>query len=171
MPEIALALQDFAVPQVKQYGTRFANYSLLVSPYQLTGTNGASSVDRFTRIFKTDTKDAHMLKPVLAIAALIAFADQAAAQQTTVTIQGTVNGANGAVGVYGPVAVTLSTVTVTSSTVDKPSAPAGTLRTLTVTATSSSGAALTAPLPTAPGVTFTPVAGQPAGTFKWTFMY
>jgi hypothetical protein len=45
------------------------------------------------------------------------------------------------------------------------------LRTLTVTATSSAGAALSAPLLTASGITFTPVAGQPSGTFKWTFTY
>lgn len=89
----------------------------------------------------------------------------------SVTIQGTVNDANGAVGSFGPITVTIDSVTITSASVDKPVAPAGTLRTLTVTATSSSGSALSAPLPTATGITFTAVTGQPAGTFKWTFTY
>lgn len=89
----------------------------------------------------------------------------------SLTIQGTVTSTTGAVGVYGPVTVTIDAVNINSSTVDKPAAPAGTMRTLTVSATSTSGASMSAPLPTAPGITFTPVVGQPLGTFKWTFVY
>lgn len=121
----------------------------------------------------------------LSLAAIIMLAGHVAAQpfnsaqETTITIQGTVSSANGAIGTFGPVTLpvtvipppTPSMVTITSQAVDKPDAPAGTSRILTVTATSSTGAALSAPLPAASGITFTPIAGQPAGTFKWSFVY
>lgn len=110
-----------------------------------------------------------------------AVAQQRDAAQLTVTIQGTVNSANGSIeGTFGPVTLPVtvtipppvqSVVTITSQTVDRPDAPAGTSRVLTVTATSSTGAALSAPLPAAPGIAFTPMAGQPAGMFKWSFVY
>lgn len=109
-----------------------------------------------------------------------AVAQQRDAAQPTVTIQGTVNSANGSIeGTFGPVTLPVtvtpppvqSMVTITSQTVDRPDAPAGASRVLTVTATSSTGAALSAPLPAAPGIVFTPMAGQPAGTFKWSFVY
>lgn len=99
--------------------------------------------------------------------------------QSSVTIKGTVTAPDGVVGTFGPITAPVtvvpppvqSEVTITSSVVDKPVAPAGTMRLLTVVASSSSGAALSAPEPVSPGITFTPVAGQPAGTFKWSFVY
>jgi hypothetical protein len=58
---------------------------------------------------------------------------------------------------------------VTGSAVITPAiAPAGTTRNITVTGTSSAGLALTYGTPTAPGTTFTPVAGQ---NNQWTFVY
>lgn len=110
-----------------------------------------------------------MRKFLITSAALLGFSFAADAQ--SVTIQGTINDANGATATFGPVTVTIDSVTITSASVDKPVAPAGTLRTLTVVATSSSGAAITCGTPTATGITFTAVAGQPAGTCKWTFTY
>jgi hypothetical protein len=61
-------------------------------------------------------------------------------------------------------------VTISSVNVSPDPAVAGTLRTLTVVAVSSLGETLTATV-SATGVTFTPVTGQPAGTFVWTFTY
>jgi len=106
---------------------------------------------------------------LLVVAASLAFIYPVAAQ--SITIQGTVNDANGATATFGPVTVTIDAVTITSASVSPQVAPAGTLRTLTVVATSSAGAVLSAPLPTGTGLTFTAVTGQPAGTFKWTFTY
>ena len=87
----------------------------------------------------------------------------------TVTISGTVTDATGASGNYS-VVVTLDSVTATAS-VNPATAPAGTTRTLTVNATSATGSALTFATPTGPGLTFTPVGGQPAGQAQWTFVY
>lgn len=121
-----------------------------------------------------------MRNVIFLAATLLMLAGNTSAQQLTVTIQGTVNSANGSIeGTFGPVTLPVtvtpppvqSTVTITSQTVDKPDAPAGTSRILTVIATSSTGAALAAPLPIAPGITFMPVTGQPSGTFKWAFVY
>lgn len=109
------------------------------------------------------------MKKLILAALLISSATVAEAQ--SVTIQGTINDANGATATFGPVTVTIDSVTITSASVDKAVAPAGTLRTLTVVASSSSGAAITCGTPTATGITFTAVSGQPAGTCKWTFTY
>jgi hypothetical protein len=87
----------------------------------------------------------------------------------TVTITGTVTDSVGAVGAYS-VVVTLDSVTASAS-VSPATAPAGTTRTLTVTAASSTGAALTFATPVGTGLVFTPVAGQPAGQAQWTFIY
>jgi hypothetical protein len=87
----------------------------------------------------------------------------------TVTITGTVTDAVGATGSYS-VVVTLDSVTANAS-VTPATAPAGTTRTLTVTATSSTGAALTFPTPVVSGLTFTSVGSQPAGQAQWTFVY
>lgn len=107
---------------------------------------------------------------LMASAVLLGLAVSANAQ-STLTIQGTINDASGATATYGPITITIDSVSITSASVDKPVAPAGTLRTLTVVATSSAGASLACPLPTATGITFTAVSGQPAGTCKWTFTY
>lgn len=61
-------------------------------------------------------------------------------------------------------------ITISSVTVTPDPAVAGTMRTLTVVAVSSLGEVLTATV-SATGVTFTPVTGQPAGQFQWTFTY
>ena len=89
---------------------------------------------------------------------------------STITLQVSITDAIGAVGVATATAQ-IDTVTIVSSTVTPQNAPAGTQRTWTVVAQSSSGAALTAGTPTAnrPGPVFTPVSGQPPGTFAWTF--
>lgn len=109
------------------------------------------------------------MKRLLVCAALLVSATPTFSQ--SVTIQGTVTDAAGASSPFGPITIAIDSISITSASVDKPTAPVGTLRTLTITATSSGGSALSAPLPTAPGIAFTPVAGQPAGTFKWTFTY
>jgi hypothetical protein len=63
-------------------------------------------------------------------------------------------------------------ITIVSATVSPDPAPAGTMRTFTVVATSSLGLPLTASVLVAPGSpVFTPVTGQPPGTFAWTFTY
>lgn len=63
-------------------------------------------------------------------------------------------------------------ITIVSAVVNPDPAPAGTMRTLTVVATSSLGLPLTAMILAVPGgVVFTPVSGQPAGTFVWTFVF
>ena len=61
-------------------------------------------------------------------------------------------------------------ITVNSVTVTPVSAVAGTSRTLTVNATSSLGQTLTVVVQ-APGITFTPLTGQPAGQFAFSFVY
>lgn len=106
---------------------------------------------------------------------LLAFAFVAGlslpANAAQITITGTVTDPNGS----APFSITVTTdqVAITSAAVVPSVAAAGTTRTLTVVATSSGGLALSAPLPTcgACGITFTPVSGQPAGTFAWTFVY
>ena len=87
----------------------------------------------------------------------------------TITITGTVTDQNNASGAYS-VVVTLDNVTA-AATVTPATAPAGTTRTLTVVGTSSAGAPLAFPAPVVSGITFTPVAGQPAGQAQWTFVY
>ena len=63
-------------------------------------------------------------------------------------------------------------ITIVSAVVTPDPAPAGTMRTLTVVATSSLSRPLTATILTVPGgPVFTPVEGQPAGTFAWTFTF
>jgi len=88
----------------------------------------------------------------------------------TITISGTVIDENGASQVFSASAI-IDAVSITSAVVSPQAAPAGTTRTLTVIATSSSGAALTFGNPTGTGLTFTPVTGQPAGQAQWTFVY
>ena len=108
-----------------------------------------------------------MRKTLLALSAFLALALPAKA--ATVTITGTVTDPNGS----APFSVTVTTdlVSITSATVAPSTAPAGTPRTLTVVGTSSAGLPLSATLNPVSGVTFTPVSGQPAGTFVWTFVY
>jgi hypothetical protein len=66
----------------------------------------------------------------------------------------------------------IDTVSILSITVTPQQAPTGTTRTLTVTGASSAGQALNAAASSVPaGVTFTPVGGQPAGQFQWTFVW
>jgi hypothetical protein len=91
------------------------------------------------------------------------------ANAATVTITGTVTDPNGS----APFSLTVTTdaVSVVSATVTPAVAPAGTTRTLTVVGNSSAGLALTATVNAVAGITFTPVSGQPAGTFVWTFVY
>lgn len=87
----------------------------------------------------------------------------------TITITGTVKDPNGS----APFSVTVTTdaVSITSAAIVPAVAAAGTTRTLTVVATSSAGLALTGTINPVTGITFTPVTGQPAGTFAWTFVY
>jgi len=84
---------------------------------------------------------------------------------STITITGTVTDAAGATGSYS-VVVTLDSFTL-SAVVTPAVAPAGTTRTLTVTPTGGT-APFTYSVPTASGITFTPVAGQ---ANQWTFVY
>jgi hypothetical protein len=85
---------------------------------------------------------------------------------STITITGTVTDSAGATGNYS-VVVTLDSFTL-SATVTPASAPAGTMRTLTVTPTDGTPP-FTYATPTAPGIiTFTPVSGQ---SNQWTFVY
>jgi len=88
---------------------------------------------------------------------------------STITITGTVSDGQGS----APFSVTVQTdaVNIQSATVTPAVAVAGTTRTLTVVASSSGGLPLTASLAAVAGITFTPVPGQPAGTFVWTFVY
>lgn len=110
-----------------------------------------------------------MKKLLLGLASAVAMAASAYAAQITIT--GTVTDPNGS----APFSITVTTdqVAITSAAVVPSVAAAGTTRTLTVVATSSGGLALSAPSPAcgACGITFTPVSGQPAGTFAWTFVY
>ena len=87
----------------------------------------------------------------------------------TITITGTVSDAQGS----APFSVTVSTdtVSITSATVTPAIAAPGTTRTLTVVATSSAGLTLSATVNPVGGITFTPLAGQPSGTFAWTFVF
>jgi len=88
---------------------------------------------------------------------------------STITITGTVSDGQGS----APFSVTVTTdlVSITSATVTPSVAVAGTTRTLTIVGTSSAGLPLTATIAPVSGITFTPVSGQPAGTFAWTFVY
>lgn len=103
------------------------------------------------------------------LSSLLSVALIAPAAATSITITGTACDASGC----APFSVTAQTdaVAITSATVTPAVAPAGTTRTLAVVASSSAGLALTASVNAVNGVTFTPVAGQPAGTFAWTFVY
>ncbi len=65
---------------------------------------------------------------------------------------------------------TTDQVTITSITGSPINAAPGTTRTLTIVATSSSGSPLSATINPVPGITFTPLTGQPAGTFSWQFV-
>ena len=89
---------------------------------------------------------------------------------TTIIITGTVTDADGASSTFSTSAA-LDSVSITSAAVVPATAPAGTTRTLTVIATSSAGATLTFGTPVSAGITFTAVAGQPAGQGQWTFVY
>jgi hypothetical protein len=84
---------------------------------------------------------------------------------TTITITGTVTDAAGATGSFS-VPVTLDSFTLAAA-VTPSVAPAGTTRNLTVTP-SGGTAPFTYGIPTATGITFTPVSGQPN---QWTFVY
>jgi hypothetical protein len=108
-----------------------------------------------------------MYKFLLAAVAYLALV--AVASAATVTITGTVTDPNGS----APFSVTVTTdaVSIISAFVSPAVAPAGTARTLTVIAGSSAGLALTGSVNAVTGITFTPVPGQPAGTFVWTFVY
>jgi hypothetical protein len=85
---------------------------------------------------------------------------------STITIAGTVTDQAGAKGTFS-IVVSTDTVTVTP-TVSPQVAPPGTVRTLTLVATSSSGSPLIFSAPVVPGLTFTPVAGQ---VNSWTFVF
>ncbi len=61
-------------------------------------------------------------------------------------------------------------VTITNITGTPINAAPGTTRTLSITATSSSGSPLSATINPVPGITFTPLTSQPPGTFAWSFV-
>jgi hypothetical protein len=65
----------------------------------------------------------------------------------------------------------VDTITITQNKLTPDPAPPNTQRTWTVSAISSSGLVISFGTPTCSqsGITFTPVAGQPAGTAAWTF--
>lgn len=88
---------------------------------------------------------------------------------STITVTGTISDGQGS----APFSVTVTTdlVSITSATVVPAVAVAGTARTLTVVGTSSAGLPLTATIAPVSGITFTPISGQPPGTFAWTFVY
>lgn len=88
----------------------------------------------------------------------------------TINITGTITDADGATATFSTSANT-DMVTIVSATVTPDPAPPGTLRTLTVVATSAAGLTMTATVDPVDSITFTPVAGQPAGTFVWTFVF
>ena len=68
--------------------------------------------------------------------------------------------------------ITNDVVTIISMVVTPSLAAPGTSRTITVVSTSSESLVLNAVIASMPaGITFTPVGGQPAGTFVWTFTY
>jgi hypothetical protein len=108
-----------------------------------------------------------MLNSLFALGLLVLSALPASA--TSITITGTACDSSGC----APFSVTATTdaVSITSASVTPAVAPVGTTRTLTVVAASSAGLALTGSVNAVSGVTFTPVTGQPAGTFAWTFVY
>jgi hypothetical protein len=112
-----------------------------------------------------------MKRLLLSLFVLTAIALPALAQAATINIQGTVTDSSGATSTFGPITVTTDSVAITSAAVTPAVAPAGTTRTLTVVANSSGGLSLTATVNAISGITFTPVAGQPLGTFVWTFVY
>ncbi len=89
---------------------------------------------------------------------------------TSVSISVTVTDADGATST-ATVSAMLDSITITSITVTPATAPAGTSRTLKISATSAVGAALTFGTPVGTGLTFTAVTGQPAGSAAWTFVY
>ena len=89
---------------------------------------------------------------------------------TSITIVGTITDSDGSSSTFSTTAA-LDAVTILTAAVVPQSAPGGTTRTLTVTASSMAAAALTFGLPVAAGITFTPVANQPAGQGQWTFVY
>lgn len=105
------------------------------------------------------------------ILALIAALACAPVEAATITITGTVTDSSGGSAPFGPITVTTDLITITSVGVVPLVAPAGTVRTLTVVGTSSAGQALIGAVNAVSGITFTPVTGQPAGTFKWTFVF
>jgi len=89
---------------------------------------------------------------------------------SSVSISVTVTDADGATST-ATVSAMLDSITITSITVTPATAPAGTSRTLKISATSAVGAALTFGTPVGTGLTFTAVSGQPAGSAAWTFVY
>jgi hypothetical protein len=89
---------------------------------------------------------------------------------STITISGLVTDNSGASQTFSASAI-IDAVTITSAVVSPQTAAAGTTRTLTVIATSSASGVLTFGMPTAAGISFTAVSGQPAGQAKWTFVY
>jgi hypothetical protein len=105
---------------------------------------------------------------IWALALLFLSALPAAAN--TITITGTVTDSSGGSAPFS-VTVTTDAVSIVSAAVTPAVAPIGTTRTLTVVGSSSAGLALSASVNAVTGVTFTPVSGQPAGTFAWTFVY
>ncbi len=89
---------------------------------------------------------------------------------STITITGTVSDGQSS----SPFSVTVQTdaVNIQSAVVVPSVAAPGTTRTLTIVATSGLAApAWSGVLNPVSGVTFTPVPGQPPGTFVWTFVY
>jgi hypothetical protein len=95
---------------------------------------------------------------------------QGTSQMPTITINGLVTDDSGASQTFSASAI-IDVVTITSAIVSPQTAAAGTARTLTVIAASSASGVLTFGTPTATGIVFTPVTGQPAGQAKWTFVY
>ncbi len=89
---------------------------------------------------------------------------------STITITGTVSDGQGS----APFSVTVQTdsVNIQSAIVAPLVAAPGTMRTLTIVATSGlASPAWSGTLNSVGGITLTPVPGQPAGTFVWTFIY
>lgn len=92
------------------------------------------------------------------------------------TISGTVTDSSGATASFSVVASNdvvgaSDAITIAQATVQPTQAPPGTLRTLTVAASSAQNLPLTATLTAVQGITFTPVDNQPAGQFQWTFTF
>lgn len=88
----------------------------------------------------------------------------------SITITGTVTDALGSIATFNTSA-SIDSISIVSITVTPQTAPNGTTRKLSVSATSSSNAAITFNAPVATGIVFTAVPNMPAGLAAWTFVY